>query len=213
MKTPSENRKPDNPEPKRTFVWSVISCRSCLSHWAKSGEVGRGRRPRPTSPDFAPVAKATPVFYISSLAKPRGRYGSVISSSGSCPPHWVKPSSPSRWFCPVRKYKTTLILAIFLVPKSTVRTVLSFAKPAKSTVRTVLLPIPAEKYRTYGTRLAFSQRIWHFPQKNTGRTVLSAEFKKLADKIQNPAISRISRKCTVRTVFFCRKRILKQGVR
>ena len=52
-----------------------------------------GRRPRPTSPDFAPVA--TPVFYISSLAKPQGRYGSVISSSGSCPPHWAKPSSPS----------------------------------------------------------------------------------------------------------------------
>ena len=50
----------------------------------RTGEVGRGRR-RPTSPDFAPVA--TPVFCVSSQgpAKSRGRYGSVFSSSGSCP--------------------------------------------------------------------------------------------------------------------------------
>jgi hypothetical protein len=42
----------------------------------------------------------------------------------------------------------------------------------------------AKKYRTYGTSLAFSQQIWHIPQKYTGCTVLVAKFKKSCQ--QNP---------------------------
>ena len=50
----------------------------------RTGEVGP--KARPTLPDFAPVAKATPVCYVSlrGLAKLRGRCRSVFSIGIHC---------------------------------------------------------------------------------------------------------------------------------